>query len=155
MLTVVKEPKGDVLQVMLVGEIGQEEVNFSQLSGTAPKKLVVNCKDVARINSSGVRAWLRHFQSLTDKGLPPVFQELSPALVTQLNLIKNFACGGSIESICAPYLCNDCKKEYAKTFATSEVISSKGKLAGGKCPHCGSSNTVFDEVEDYFRFLGV
>ena len=92
MLNVVKEQQGGVLVVKLTGSI-EETVDFDQLIGPPPPALHVYCRGVPRINSVGVKAWIKYFQKVQQAGAQLQFHECSTAIVEQLNLISNFACG--------------------------------------------------------------
>ena len=101
MVNVLKERKGEVLVVRLVGSI-EESVNFESLIGPPVPELHVNCREVPRINSIGVKAWIKFFSSLQQQGTKLRFVECSTAIVEQINLISNFTCGGVVESIYLP-----------------------------------------------------
>ena len=152
MVNVVKEQKGNALHVRLSGSI-EENVNFDQLIGAPPAELVVNCKEVPRINSVGVKAWIKFFQGATAKGTKVRFQECSTAIVEQINLISNFTCGGQVESIYVPFSCTSCKTELVGLFKTEDLKKLQLQLPELKCTKCGSK-AVFDDIpEEYFGFL--
>lgn len=152
MLNVVKEQKGDELVVRLSGSI-EESVNFDQLIGPPPAKLRVNCKGVPRINSVGVKAWIKYFQSAQEKGSALVFEECSTAIVEQINLISNFVCGGRVESIYVPFSCTNCKAELVGLFKADALKQGGLNVPDLKCTKCGG-RAVFDDIpEEYFGFL--
>jgi anti-anti-sigma regulatory factor len=103
-VNIIKEQKGNVIAVRLVGSI-EESVEFEQLIGPVSGEIHVNCKEVPRINSVGVKAWIKYFAGLQQKGSKLRFQECSTAIVEQINLISNFTCGGSVDSIYVPFSC--------------------------------------------------
>jgi anti-anti-sigma regulatory factor len=151
-VNVTKEQKGNVLSVKLAGSI-EESVNFDQLIGAPPSELHVNCKEVPRINSVGVKAWIKYFQAAQSKGTKLVFQECSTAIVEQINLISNFTCGGTVESVYVPFSCQGCKSELVGLFKTEDLKKLQMKLPPLKCTKCGG-NAVFDDIpEEYFGFL--
>lgn len=152
MLSVVKEQKGDALLVRLSGSI-EESVDFEQLIGTPPSELYVNCKGVPRINSVGIKGWIKYFQSLSEKGVKLTFQECSTAIVEQINLISNFSCGGTVESIFVPFSCENCKSELVGLFKSDALKQANFDIPNLKCSKCGGS-AVFDDIpEEYFNFL--
>jgi len=151
-VNVIKEQKGNVLLVRLAGSI-EESVNFEQLIGAPPAELHVNCKEVPRINSVGVKAWIKYFQSVSAKGTKLRFQECSTAIVEQINLISNFTVGGVVESIFVPFSCMNCKSELVGLFKTEDLKKLQLKLPELKCSKCGGK-AVFDDIpEEYFGFL--
>lgn len=152
MLNVTKEQNAGVLTVRLTGSI-EENVNFEQLIGTPPAELVVNCKEVPRINSVGVKAWIKYFQNCQAKGTKIRFVECSIPIVEQINLISNFTCGGTVESIFVPFACVGCKSELVGLFKVADLRRIQLKLPELKCSKCGNK-AVFDDIpEEYFGFL--
>ncbi len=130
-----------------------ERTHFDKVIGSIPKELHVFARNVPRINSEGVRAWVQYFQGLTEKGVDLKFFECSTAIVEQLNLISNFSCGGSVESIFIPFVCHTCKSELVGLFETKNLTKKKFKLPGLQCTRCGG-NVEFDDIqEEYFAFL--
>ena len=152
MVNVVKEQKGNLLVVRLAGSI-EESVNFDQLIGVPPAELEVNCKEVPRINSVGVKGWIKYFQGVSAKGTKIKFTECSTAIVEQFNLISNFVCGGTVESIFVPFSCTGCKSELVGLFKTEDLKKLNLQLPDLKCSKCGNK-AVFDDIpEEYFGFL--
>jgi anti-anti-sigma regulatory factor len=151
-VNVVKEQKGNVLVVRLTGSI-EESVNFDQLIGVPPGELWVNCKEIPRINSVGVKAWIKYFQGAQAKGTQLKFFECSTAIVEQINLISNFVCGGLVESIFVPFSCTSCKSELVGLFKCEDLKKLQLRLPDLKCSKCGGK-AVFDDIpEEYFGFL--
>jgi hypothetical protein len=147
-----QEKKGDCLVVHLSGSI-EESVNFDQLIGPANQKIEVHCKEVLRINSIGVKSWIKYFQTYQAKGLAITFIECSSAIVEQLNLISNFNCGGTVESIYVPFCCTVCKTEFIGLFTTESIKKNNLQVSDQTCPKC-SNKAAFDDIPDeYFGFL--
>jgi hypothetical protein len=148
----VKEQKGSSLNVRLSGSI-EESVDFERLIGAPPADLVVNTKEVPRINSVGVKAWIKYFQAAQAKGTKLHFVECSSAIVEQINLISNFVCGGVVESVYVPFACEKCKTELVGLFKVEDLKKLALKLPELKCTKCGGK-AVFDDIpEEYFGFL--
>jgi len=154
MLKVNKEVQGSVLVIKLDGSI-DENVNFPELVGPVQAQEVhVNCKGIPRINSVGVKAWIKFFQGLADKGAKLVFKECSTAIVEQMNLISNFSCGGEVESIYVPFTCQGCGAELVGLFKTEALKASKFEIPNLKCTKCATASAEFDDIpEEYFHFL--
>ncbi|MDR3608469.1 MAG: hypothetical protein P4M08_13960 [Oligoflexia bacterium] len=152
MLNATKEQAGSATLIRLSGAI-EESANFDKLLGPPPAELIVSCKDVPRINSVGVKAWIRYFQQAQAKGGKLTFIECSTAIVEQINLISNFTCGGVVESIYVPFSCESCQKELIGLFKTSDLKSLNFILPELKCSKCGGK-AVFDDIpEEYLGFL--
>lgn len=152
MVNVTKEQKGTVLVVRLSGSI-EENVNFDQLIGPPPAEMEINCKEVPRINSVGVKGWIKYFQTCKAKGTKLKFVECSTAIVEQINLISNFTCGGAVESIFVPFTCTSCGSELVGLFKTQDLKNQNLQLPNVKCTKC-SGKAEFDDIpEEYFGFL--
>ena len=152
MLNVLKERNGEVLVVRLVGSI-EESVNFESLIGPAVPEIQVNCREVPRINSIGVKAWIKYFSSLQQRGTKLRFVECSTAIVEQINLISNFTCGGTVESIYLPFSCGGCKGEFIASFKVEDLRRIAQNVPEMTCPKC-SGKAIFDDIpEEYFAFL--
>ncbi len=152
MLTATKEKQGNATLVRLTGAV-EETANFDQLLGPPPAELIVSCKEVPRINSVGVKFWIRYFQQAQAKGVKLTFIECSTAIVEQINLISNFTCGGTVESIYVPFSCESCHKELIGLFKTADLRALNFQLPELKCSKCGGK-AVFDDIpEEYMGFL--
>ncbi len=152
MINIVKEQNGGTLTVRLVGSI-EESVNFDEMIGATSQELVVNTKEVSRINSVGVKGWIKYFQSLKAKGTQLRFVECSTAIVEQINLISNFTCGGTVESIYVPFACESCKSELVGLFRAADLKKSGMNIPSVKCTKCGGTAEFDDIPEEYLGFL--
>ena len=152
MLKVTKEDKNGIPMYRLAGSI-EENVNFEQQLGSPTGEIWINCKEVPRINSVGVKGWIRYFQGLQAKGVKMKFVECSTAIVEQVNLISNFICGGTVESIYAPYSCPSCKTEQVGLFKCDDIKKYNFELPELNCIKCGKKAEFDDIPEEYFSFL--
>jgi hypothetical protein len=73
--------------------------------------------------------------------------------VEQLNLIMNFTCGGTVESIYVPFCCTSCKKGLVALFKVEDLRRAKLKIPDVRCNHCAGTATFDDIHEEYFKFL--
>ncbi|MEK6580396.1 MAG: hypothetical protein AABZ55_14310 [Bdellovibrionota bacterium] len=152
MLTVTKEQKGNALHVTFSGTI-EENVNFGSLIGPAPAELFITLKDVPRINSVGVKTWIKYFESVKANGTKITYVGCSSAIVEQINLISNFTCGGTVESIYAPYSCTVCKCELLSLFKIEDLKKLNFEMPESKCVKCGGK-AIFDDIpEEYLSFF--
>lgn len=152
MVNVIKEQKGTALVVRISGSV-EESVNFDQLIGAPAPEMHINCKEIPRINSVGVKAWIKYFQSAQQKGTKLRFLECSTAIVEQVNLISNFTCGGTVESMYVPFSCTGCRSELIGLFKVEDLRKIQLKLPELKCTKCGGK-AIFDDIEEeYFGFM--
>ena len=152
MLRVDKELRGDLTLLRLSGEIG-ESSDFGTLIGSVSKQVIVNCRDITRINSTGVVGWIRYFSELTRNGHSLKFTECSIPVVEQINLIVNFVAGGQIESVFVPYYCSKCMCELRALIKVEELRSVGVKIPPAQCSTCKSFATFDDVPESYLAFL--
>ncbi len=152
MVNAIKQEKNNILFVRLIGSI-EETVNFDELLGPAPSEMEINCKEIPRINSVGVKAWIKYFQNCHKKGTVLRFTECSIAIVEQINLISNFTCGGSVESIFLPFSCSSCKSELIALYKTADLKKLQLKLPEFKCTKCSNPANFDDILEEYLAFL--
>lgn len=154
MLNVIKELKDDTLTVRLVGTL-DERADLDVSLGKLPARVVVQCRDLTRINSNGTRTWVKYFHQASADGVRFCFQECSPIVVQQLNLVSNFIpVQSEIESVCAPYLCSSCKTQFTGVLKPEELRKMNFKLPVISCPKCAQKTAEFDDIESaYFQFL--
>ena len=116
--------------------------------------LVLDLGGVLRINSVGVRDWVTWLGELRARQLRIVLVRCSPAIMEQVNLVRNFAEGALVHSLLAPYYCERCDLEENHHLLTREMVSAGTRLAPSfpcEKPACGKT---FDDLEDsYFAFL--
>lgn len=116
-------------------------------------ELVLRLAGVDRINSNGVRLWVRWVESLEARGIRLLMEEVSPVLVAQLNSIRGFAGQrGVVVSVQAPFMCEACGSELTTTVDVRNLRNPPVVLAP-RCQDCGGA-TAFDDLESaYFAFL--
>lgn len=152
MINIVKEQDGPVLVIRMTGAI-DEHVQLDKIIGPPAQEMHVSTKGVTRINSVGVKGWIKYFSDVIAKGAKLRFIEASVPIVEQMNLISNFACGAPVESIFVPFSCTKCKAELVGLFKTEDIKRLSFNLPELKCTKCGSS-AVFDDIpEEFFQFL--
>src|SRR4051794_27025042 len=98
---------GETALVKLSGEV-TEKSDFTPLLADPSKSLVLNLEGITRINSYGVREWVKLMDALEQKGKELVLERCSVAVVAQLNMISNFAGNGQVKSALGPYYCGGC-----------------------------------------------
>lgn len=152
MLTVTKEEKDGKQVIVLNGTIDETD-DLSKIVGMPAGPIRISCRNLSRINSVGVKNWMKYFSLLQQNNIPFEFEELSVALVEQVNIVKNFACGGTILSIAMPFRCNACETGLTGAIKTDMVRSMNFNIAPVQCPKCKGTAEFDDVPEEYFSFL--
>ena len=150
MLSIQKTNTANGLNVELSGAF-EETVQLETLIGPVQGVLTVNCRGLTRINSVGVKTWINYFQKLKMAGITIRFEECSPPIVEQLNMISNVSCGGEVVSVLLPYSCVKCMKEFVIPLETKNI--NPDALPQAKCERSDCANQFDDVSEDYFYFL--
>jgi len=152
MLNIEKKGSDKNTVYFLSGAIN-ESAEFRGLFGDIPQSAVVNCKGISRINSVGVKGWIKFFGALKEEGKIITFEELSVCLVEQANNVRNFLCGFSVKSLCTPYMCDDDSETCIHVFTVDELKQCNFDPPDLKCGN-SSGNCTFDDIPDqYFVFL--
>lgn len=152
MLDVTRKLSGDVLAVKIRGTI-EENVDFSALFGPLPKNLEVNCRDITRINSIGIKAWLLYFQGCVNRGVRVCFLECSVAIIDQINHIHGFTCGAEIRSLTLPFFCNSCKIPILTISEVNELLNNNFALPEVSCDKCHQRAVFDDQPEEFFLYF--
>jgi hypothetical protein len=155
MLNAEKSEKGNRLFFKLNG-IVDDQANFDQVFGAippAPAEFHIHCNQITRINSVGVKAWIKFFQAVQAKHVKVVYYECSPPLVLQMNLVFNFLCGGRVESFQAGYSCESCENPFLAVLNSASLQKDGFKPPLLKCPKCNESAEFDDIPKVYFKFL--
>jgi anti-anti-sigma regulatory factor len=152
MLTVKKGSSKSPLQVSLAGTV-DETTDFFSLIGSQKGPIVLDCSRIDRINSVGVKAWMKYFSALRDQKVKFVFEKISPAIVDQLNFLHNFTCGGKISSMLLPFKCTSCKNNFVVSIKIEDALKLANAVPPVKCSQCGASSEFDDIASEYFEFI--
>lgn len=138
-------------KIVISGPINEEaEVQMGKIAENVGNNVVINFRQVTFINSLGVRAWINLMRELSSKKL--TFQECTPEIVNQINMIPNFKGNAAIESVYGTFFCEKCEKTHEELFVTGKNFPQPPdfKLASVTCKNCGHPNIEFEEVEESF-----
>jgi anti-anti-sigma regulatory factor len=130
-----------------------ETADFQKDVGTVMGEVHVFCRNTERVNSFGIRNWMRFFETLKRKGDVVKFFECSAALVRIMNLFYNFPCGGEVISICLPYYCRTCEIEYDAIVNVRDLKTSDYTIPDRVCKTCGGRVEFDEQSRDYFEFF--
>lgn len=146
------EKSGDWTVARLSGDI-DDLADFDKLIGPLPAQLRVDCAEVTRINSTGVKTWMKYFQQSKTSGTQLEFLNLSPVIVEQFNQIRNFGFSGKVLSIQCAFACPACGEAFNRTFSTEDLRKAQFQVSEQPCPKCKSPAAFDDYPSEYFVFL--
>ena len=143
--------KGDWEHVGFIGPINEDaEIQFASLVKQLSPNLIFNFKQVEYVNSCGVRAWINFLRDV-EKGRKIIFEECTPEIVSQINMIPNFRGNAKIKSVYASYTCENCDHQQWTLFEEGRNLpqSLSGSLPEVACEKC-SKPMEMEELEDEF-----
>ena len=144
-----------ICKVKLSGAISERD--SLEINPGSVAEVHINCRDVLRINSMGLRNWLSGIATLRAKlkGADSKlrFFELSVAIVNQCNRVSGLVRGSEIVSLYLPYYCSHCNAELEELALASELKKGKWTVPTIICPKCANSMTFDAKPGDYFMFL--
>jgi hypothetical protein len=146
------EKRGDADVVHYAGPITEDSsVVLARLAEAVGKNVVFNFRKVNYVNSNGVRAWvlfLRDFQP----GRTLSYEECTPTIVTQLNMIPGFLGNARVASVYVPIACQDCNQADQVLVEAADFPEGSATLSLPKCKKCGGLSVSVDTLEEYFEF---
>jgi anti-anti-sigma regulatory factor len=148
------EQAGDTSMVTLAGFL-DENNNLKKLVAKIPAGTAeIDLGGVERINSVGIRDWVNWLAALDANGTRTVLVACSPAIVAQINLVKNFAGNGAVKSFQVPFHCRECDEEKIVVVETAEMSEPGAEPPSCPCAACGRAMDIDEMPESYFAFLG-
>jgi anti-anti-sigma regulatory factor len=118
-------------------------------AGTA----LINLAGVERINSSGARDWVSWLATLEARGTRPILIACSPAVVAQLNRIRNFAGNAIVKSFQVPYHCTSCDADKLLLVHIADLGDGPYQAPDCQCETCGAAMQFVEETDTYFAFV--
>jgi anti-anti-sigma regulatory factor len=145
-----KEKRGTDVVVALNGDITEYAPWDKLIAQIDTPAVVFDLGDVKRINSCGVRDWLRMIRLLESKGVAIVLDRCSVPIVHSLTMISGFEGNGRIRSLFVPYYCEVCNVDSRRLY---QVDSGGSVLDGEPCPKCRNKMEFDDLPELYARWI--
>ena len=138
-------------QSLLFKGLMNEFSKFDMLYDFDESELILNLKDVSRINSIGVREWLHALSAIAPQ-IQVVFEACSPMVVYQMNMIPFFVQRISVKSVYAPYYCEE-DDEQQLFLIDIEDYKQTEQLPSFQCPTHQISYLFDDDPESFFYFI--
>ncbi len=118
---------------------------------TDSAKVTFNFTESTSINSLGVRAWVQFLRSASE-GRTVSFENCTPDIISQINLIPSFLGKSTVTSFFTNYICEDCNRT-EKIHILTDAIQPKQMPDKAKCPSCGKEMETEELEDEYFAFL--
>lgn len=147
--TVEKRPDHD--RLVIIGDINEDaEISLRRVAATLATKVVFNLRGITSVNSCGVRTWI-NFMREVEANRDITFEECTPEIVSQINMIPNFKGSAHIKSVYAGYACDGCDNQQWRLFEEGRNLpdSPDAEIGELDCPKCGKPMEM-DELEDEF-----
>lgn len=146
---------GDWEKLSLFGPINEDaEVHLPKLVQSLGKNVIINFKQVESVNSCGVRAWITFMREL-EKGRTLVFEECTPDIVSQINMIPNFRGKADVQSVYASYTCPACGNQQQHLFIKGTNMPKSASDGGGQvaCTKCSKPSEMDELEEEFFAWV--
>jgi anti-anti-sigma regulatory factor len=153
LVATVEQRRGGSNVIKLAGILDERNELSTLVEQVGTGKVLINLAGVERINSSGTRDWVDWLARLEKKGIQPELVACSPAVVAQLNLVKNFAGKSVVKSFQVPYHCSACTRDKLLLVTIAEFGNFPPVAPECACEQCGKLMTFTDETGTYFAFV--
>lgn len=149
------EKKGVWEQLMYVGPINEDtEVHLKPIVNQLGPNVIFNFRKVEYVNSCGVRAWINFLREV-EKNRKIIFEECTPEIVSQINMIPNFRGTAHIKSVYASYACEKCDHQKWQLFEEGRnlPVSAAEGVPPPKCDKCGHVMEMEELEDEFFAWL--
>ncbi|MEN9835465.1 MAG: hypothetical protein RL011_1658 [Pseudomonadota bacterium] len=149
------EKKGEWDQLVYVGPINEDsEVHLKPMLSALGANVIINFRKVESVNSCGVRAWINFMREVA-KGRNLIFEECTPEIVCQINMIPNFRGSARVKSVYASYSCAQCDNQTWILFEEGRNLPSSGTdgVSEQKCEKCGMAMEMEELEDEFFAWL--
>lgn len=149
------EKRGNWEQLVYSGPINEDaELHLNPIVSQLGPNVIFNFRKVEYVNSCGVRAWI-NFLRAAEQGRKVIFEECTPEIVSQINMIPNFRGSAHIKSVYASYACDNCGHHQWHLFEEGRNMpqSSGEELPTPKCEKCGGELEMEELEDEFFAWL--
>ena len=144
-------------RVVMTGRIDDSSALSEVLLPLPKGPVVIDTSAVTFINSIGMREWIRLIRAIRDRGDTITLERVADVLITQMNLIPEFAGAVTIVSFHAQYVCPSCGAESAPVVDAVAHAAELGAMRAPRlpCPECGAAMELGDFPERYLMLFRV
>jgi len=149
------EKKGQWEHISYTGPINEDtEVHLMPVVSQLGPNVIFNFRKVEYVNSCGVRAWINFLREV-EKGRKIIFEECTPEIVGQINMIPNFKSTAHIRSVYASYACESCDSQKWVLFEEGRNLpeSSDATIETPECEKCNKAMEMEELEDEFFAWL--
>jgi len=139
-------------QLSLEGDL-TEHFDLTKLLPELDGAIEVDLSGVRRINSAGVRQWIR-FMSALGEGRDVVLVRCPASFIWQASMISNFLGRATVGSFYAPYLCPGCEAARSVLVEVGSLDRGAPALPEARCEACAVAMEADVVPEVFLGFLG-
>lgn len=150
-LRVELQESAGVARVTLHGDL-TEHADLTPVRDLTTAAIAFDLRALRRINSCGVREWIRLMDALRAAGRAVRLERCSVSFVNQMNMIVNFIGDARVVSFYAPYLCAHCDQEFVEACEVPDD-GDPALQATTPCPRCGEAADFDDLPDTYLTFV--
>ena len=154
-IQVMIEKEGEWTRVRFQGVLNEEaETKLKDIGQQLGPKVYINFGKIESINSLGVRAWIGFLRD-AQKNRTIMFEECTPEVVSQMNMIPNFRGIAAIKSVYGQFICNSCNHSMNVLFEQGKNLpkSATDSLPPVVCPKCSSEMELAELDEEYLAWV--
>ncbi len=152
-ITIQIDKLDDYEKVTYIGPIDEDaEMHLNRHLSRFGSKIVINFNQVTMVNSCGVRSWINFIREL-EQGREVIYEECTPEIVMQFNMIPNFKSNSSIKSVYGGYTCDECGYYKKILFTDGENLpKSEDDFKVVHCEKCSEEMEMEELEEEFFAF---
>ena len=154
-ITLQIDKQGEWDRVSYIGPINEDaELHLGPIISQLGANVLINFKQVQYVNSCGVRAWINFLRDV-EKERTIIFEECTPEIMSQINMIPNFKSSAHIRSLYAAYACPECDHQSWMLFTEGQNMPTtpEDTIAPQNCEKCGHEMEMEELEDEFFAWL--
>ena len=141
------------VRVRFSGKIDASGVEVNKLNQLVSGDCIFNLKKVEYVNSIGMKEWIGFMEDFSS-GRKIIFEECSPSIINQINIIPEFTNYAKVTSFYSVFVCEECQFQMDHLFETSlgytQIMEQSEKMV---CRTCGNTMELDEYPKSYYSFL--
>ncbi len=144
------EKQGDQARIVVKGDV-TDDTDLAPMIAGLKGKATVDLGDLARMNSVGVRQWVRFVHAIP-ADLKVSLERCPVFFVKQVTMIGNFLGPVHVRSAHLPYVCTKCDATRNDLFTASD-LDAQTPPAPAACADCQGAMELDDSEDVYVAFV--